>query len=328
MYIGFDIEPPMQDPIERRLKLHDLRVLITVAHAGSMLKAARQLNTSQPAVSRSIAELEHALGVSLLERSRHGVKPTIYGQALLDCGTAVFDDLRQGVKNIAFLVDPTEGELRIGGDFPGMAGVIPAATARFRRKYPRIDIHGSLINEVHRQQSALRERSIDVVFGRLAEPFDKDLHAEILFEEGLVAVAGSHNPWTRRRKIQLTELVEEPWLLPALDTVTGLLIANAFRANGMNFPPKGVVMGGVLHMHSLIANGDFLGFLPRSLLRLGTIGLGVKMLPVNVPIAPSHFGILRLKNRMLSPLAESFIACAREIVKPLVDSAPMRRSRV
>jgi DNA-binding transcriptional LysR family regulator len=318
----------MQDVIERRLKLHDLRVLITVIQAGSMLKAARQLNTSQPAISRSIAELEHTLRVRLLERSRHGVKATIYGQALLDCGTAVFDDLRQGVKNIAFLVDPTEGELRIGGDFPGMAGVIPAAIARFRRKYPRIDIHGTLINEVHRQQGALRERSIDFVIGRLADPFDKGLHAEVLFEEGIVAVAGSHNHWTRRRKIQLAELAEEPWLLPSLDTVTGSLVANAFQANGMNFPPKGVVMGGVFHMHSLIADGDFLGFLPRSLLRLGTLGLGLKMLPVNVPIAPSPFGILRLKNRMLSPLAESFIACAREIVEPLADSAPARRSRV
>jgi DNA-binding transcriptional LysR family regulator len=318
----------MQDVIERRLKLHDLRVLITVIQAGSMLKAARQLNTSQPAVSRSIAELEHALRVRLLERSRHGVKPTIYGQALLDCGTAVFDDLRQGVRNIAFLVDPTEGELRIGGDFPGMAGVIPAAIARFRRKYPRIEIHGTLINEVHRQQGALRERSIDLVFGRLAEPFDKDLQSEVLFEEGLVAVAGSHNPWTRRRKIQMAELAEEPWLLPATDSVTGSLLANAFRSNGMSFPPKGVVMGGVLHLHSLIANGDFLGFLPRSPLRLGTLGLGLKMLPVNLSIAPSLFGILRLKNRVLSPLAESFIACAREIVKPLAESTPARRTRV
>ena len=76
-------------------------------------------------------------------------------------------------------------------------------------------------------------------------------------------------------------------------------------------------MGAVLHMHSLIANGDFLGFLPRSLLRLGTIGLGVKMLPVNVPTAPSHFGILRLKNRMLSPVVRLFIDAAHEVAKPL-----------
>src|SRR5262245_4802953 len=128
------------DRVERRLKLHDLRVLMTVIQAGSMLKAAQRLNTSQPAVSRSIAELEHALGVRLLDRSRQGVEPTTYGRALLDCGTAVFDELRQGVKNIEFLSDPAEGELRIGAGLPAFAGVITATISRLRREHPRIHI--------------------------------------------------------------------------------------------------------------------------------------------------------------------------------------------
>src|SRR5262245_25537404 len=126
------------DRVERRLKLHDLRVLMTVIQAGSMLKAAQRLNTSQPAISRSIAELEHALGVRLLDRSRQGVAPTIYGRALLDCGTAVFDELRQGVKKIEFLTDPAEGELRIGAGLPAFAGVITATIRRLRREHPRI----------------------------------------------------------------------------------------------------------------------------------------------------------------------------------------------
>src|SRR5437867_7875366 len=104
----------LSDRIGRRLKLQDLHVLMTVVQAGSMGKAAERLNTVQPAISRSIAELEHALGVRLLDRHRQGIEPTEYGRALLDCGVAVFDDLRQGVKNIAFLADPTAWDLRIG----------------------------------------------------------------------------------------------------------------------------------------------------------------------------------------------------------------------
>src|SRR3979490_361121 len=93
---------PMQlsDRIGRRMKLQDLHVLMTVVQEGSMGKAAERLNTVQPAVSRSIAELEHALGVRLLDRHRQGVEPTECGRALLECGAAVFDDLRQGVKKI------------------------------------------------------------------------------------------------------------------------------------------------------------------------------------------------------------------------------------
>ena len=96
----------VSDRIGRRMKLHDLHVLMAVVQAGSMGEAARRLNTSQSAISRSIADLEHALGVRLLERHRQGIEPTQYGRALLGCGVAVFDELRQGVKNIEFLADP------------------------------------------------------------------------------------------------------------------------------------------------------------------------------------------------------------------------------
>src|SRR3954453_1378180 len=102
----------LSDRIGRRLKLQDLHVLMTVVQAGTMGKAAQHLNTTQPNISRAIAELEHAFGVRLLDRHRQGIAPTEYGRALLDCGTAVFDDLRQGVKKIELLADPGAGEVR------------------------------------------------------------------------------------------------------------------------------------------------------------------------------------------------------------------------
>jgi DNA-binding transcriptional LysR family regulator len=71
------------DRIERRLKLHDLRVLMSVVEQGSMGKAAELLATSQPAVSRAIADLEHSLGVRLLDRGPRGIAPTPYGRAFI-----------------------------------------------------------------------------------------------------------------------------------------------------------------------------------------------------------------------------------------------------
>src|SRR5262245_6966376 len=131
----------LSDRVGRRIKLHDLHMLMTVVQAGSMGKAAERLNTVQPSISRSIAELEHALGVRLLDRHRQGVEPTEYGRALLDCGVAVFDDLRQGVKNIEFLADPATGEARIGGN-PFLTATFTAAVVdRLSRRYPRIVFH-------------------------------------------------------------------------------------------------------------------------------------------------------------------------------------------
>jgi len=121
------------DRIQRRVKMRDLRVLLAVANAGSISRAAERLAISHPVVSRTISDLEHTLGVRLFDRSSHGVEPTIYGRAFLDCGIAVFDDLRRGVQQIEFLSDPTAGEVRIGGSKQMMAGFIPAIIDRVAR---------------------------------------------------------------------------------------------------------------------------------------------------------------------------------------------------
>ncbi len=92
--------------IGRRLRLRDMHVLLAVVQSGSMAKAARSLGVSQPAISKSIAKLEHTLGVRLLERGPQGVAPTLYGAVLVQRGLAVFDELRQGVSEIEFLANP------------------------------------------------------------------------------------------------------------------------------------------------------------------------------------------------------------------------------
>src|SRR6266700_2696591 len=100
------------DRIGRRLRPRDLHIFLVVAEKGNMAKAAEQLAISRPVVSKTIAGLEHTLGVRLLDRTPHGVEPTLYGRALLKRCFAVFDELRQSVKEIEFLTDPNAGELR------------------------------------------------------------------------------------------------------------------------------------------------------------------------------------------------------------------------
>jgi DNA-binding transcriptional LysR family regulator len=87
---------PLEERVMRRLKLRELRILMTVVHAGSMGKAAAELALSQPAVSKAIAEMEYTLGVALLDRTPQGVEPTLYGRVLLKWAVAAFDDLSPG----------------------------------------------------------------------------------------------------------------------------------------------------------------------------------------------------------------------------------------
>src|SRR5262249_1557172 len=115
----------LHDRVSRRLKLRDLRLLLVVAEWGSMAKAATHLNLTQSAVSRASRDLEQTLGVRLFDRTPQGVEPTRYGLALLKGGTAVFDDLRMSVNEIAFLSDPTAGELRVGTSEASGFGLVP-----------------------------------------------------------------------------------------------------------------------------------------------------------------------------------------------------------
>jgi molybdate transport repressor ModE-like protein len=125
------------DRIGRRLKLSDLHILLAVAQSGSMAKAANELAVSHPVVSRSISELEHTLGVRLLERNPHGVELTEYGRALLNRSHAAFDELRQGVKDIELLSDPAAGEVRIGSTAPLGASFVAAIIDRLSRRNRR-----------------------------------------------------------------------------------------------------------------------------------------------------------------------------------------------
>ena len=126
------------------MRLRDLRVFFAVVQSGSLAKAAVQLRVSQPAVSQVIADLEHALGVRLFDRSRRGVEPTVYARALLTRGRAAFDELRQGMRDIGFLADPTSGELTIGFTVSVAATVLPHMIERFAEKYPRVTMNVNL----------------------------------------------------------------------------------------------------------------------------------------------------------------------------------------
>ena len=101
-----------------RLRLKDFHTLQTIAGVGSMAKAAKLLAMSQPAISKAIADMEHVVGASLLDRSSRGVELTESGRILVARGRVIFDEVREGLKDIGAVADPTQGNLRIGAADP------------------------------------------------------------------------------------------------------------------------------------------------------------------------------------------------------------------
>jgi DNA-binding transcriptional LysR family regulator len=311
----------LSDRIGRRMKLQDLHVLMTVMQAGSMGKAAQRLNITQPAISRSIAALEHALGVRLLDRHRQGIEPTSYGRALLECGVAVFDDLRQGMKSIEFLADPAAGEVRIGSGYHLAPSFVSAVVDLLSRRYPRIVFHLVTANTTELLQRDLHERNVDLLIARRPDSVADERHGfEFLFDDSYFVVAGAHHPWARRRRIEPAELVNQSWVLPPPESPPGSLAMEAFRASGLDHPRTTVFAIPPDVRMSLLATGRFLTIFSTSALRFPTMRPELKVLPVDLPLARVQIGIVTLKNRTLSPTARLFLDAAREVAKPLAKA--------
>lgn len=302
------------DRIGRRLKLRDLHTFFTVAQRGSMAKAAAQLALTQPAVSKAIAEMEHALGVRLFDRTPQGVAPTRYGEVVLKRATALFDDLKQTVAELEFLADPTVGELRIGCSETLLCGLIPAVIDKITQRYPRVHFHVTQAS-MEPALAALRGRSVDLIIMRMSQAEEDDLVKDRLFDDAVSVVAGVKSPWARRKRIELAELMDEPWSLMPEEAVVGSFLAEKFRALGHSYPVSGVKCTS-LQMHvSLLQTGRYLSVLPASFLRFSPARTTMKILPVKLDAQPPPVAIAMLKNRTASPVAKLFIDTLRSTAR-------------
>lgn len=286
-----------------------------------MVKAAAHLNLTQSAVSRAIADLEHTFGVRLFDRTPKGIDPTSFGRALLRCAVAVFDELRQSISAIEHLADPTTGELRVGCTAPMSWGIVPAIITRLVRQHPRLIFSVTEGAPETLRYRELRERKIDLIIGRITDPLPgDDIDAETLYYESNLIVAGAQSRWAKRRKIGLSELVDESWCLPSPDnSFAGSNLIEAFKKSGLPLPRVNVESFSIPLSIALLTHGGFLGVLPRSLMASGGALLSVKVLPIQLPPRTEPVGIITVKGRTLSPVAQAFIERARDVTKHLAQ---------
>jgi DNA-binding transcriptional LysR family regulator len=310
---------PWDNQTRRRFKLRDLDVLMVVVQAGGIGKAAGRLGVSQPAVSKSIADLEGTLGVRLLERSRQGITPTPYAIALVKRGTAIFDELRHGFHDVEFLADPSAGEVRIGATEPLSVAVIAPAINQLSRQFPRIRFCVT-VGDATTLFRGLVDRHFEVAFSRMYKPLPDEFDVDTLFEDTLIVAAGARNPLTRRRKLALSDLVNEPWATFPFESLFGSLIEEVFRVRGLTPPQPTVTSLSPYLLNELRATGHFLSIVPRFCLALPRKNPAIAALPISLPETRVPVAIVSLKNRMLSPRVKLFLDHVRLIVKPLTKS--------
>jgi DNA-binding transcriptional LysR family regulator len=168
----------------------------------------------------------------------------------------------------------------------------------------------------------LRDRTFDLVLTRRGLPGGdhepvNDLNIEILFKDELVVAAGMQTQWARRRKIDLAELADQRWILTAPGTWNYRVLAEAFRARGLDMPRLSVKTLSVHLRTNLLATGRFITAFPRSVLHLNADRFSLKALPLELPVRPWPVSVLTLKDRTLSPVVERFVECSRDVVKSI-----------
>ncbi len=301
--------------IGRQLKPRDLHIFIVVAERRNMARAAEQLAISRPVVSKTISDLENLLGVRLLDRTQKGVEPTVFGEALLRRGWSMFDELRKGVEEIDFLDDPTSGELRIGCTEPIVAGLASAAIAKHSHAYPNVTFRVQVGNR-DTLLRYLHERRCEMIIVRRGMD-DPDIEAVNLFRERIQVATGAASKWAGRRRLDLRELVNEPWIHAPSEIEPGAPTFEAFKAIGQDAPPVAILSQSWSIRLGLLETGRFLTMVPESTMMFGPKNPFIKILPITIPTRREPTAILTLKGRLLSPVASLFIDGVSELCKKL-----------
>jgi DNA-binding transcriptional LysR family regulator len=297
------------------MRLTQIRDLIAVSEAGSLRAAARRIGISQPAMSKSLAELEREFQAQLLTRTSRGVALTAAGRAFVARARVVQGELRKVREDLAALRGGTEGTVAFGiGPALGLP-LVPGAMARFRAERPgaRVRIREGMRNAL---LPLVRDETLDFAVTERAEAAEPGMHFRPLFRLELGVAARKGHPLARATS--LSSLVQAPWLYFYPPGAGGAL-ERAFDAAGLSSPNAVVHCESYITALTLIAQTDLLGLVPPDTIEHPMAHRYIQRIPVRESIPSPRIGIFTRADTPLSPTAalmvQALVGAARSRVR-------------
>jgi LysR family pca operon transcriptional activator len=217
--------------VDRRIKFRHLEAFIAIARAKRLKRAAEQLNLTQPAISKTLKDLETILGVALMVRDRAGVRLTAEGQIFLQYAEQSAASLRQGLSSLATLGAAGGASLRVGALPSAAGGALALAVERFRAQAPGTVLWVEEGTHEH-LTSELRAGGLDIVVGRVGDAGTMSgLSFTALHSETVVAVVAPDHP--RRGATRLDQIAGDLVLYPPRDAAIRPLVARLMLSRGM-----------------------------------------------------------------------------------------------
>ena len=293
------------------MKLTALRDFLAVAERGSLRAAARQTEGSQPAISRSIQELEKELGVVLFERSPTGVQLTPMGQVFLRRASTVRNELRMAQEELDQLRGETHGRLTVALSSVPHIALLPNALRPFRARYPNVVI--DIVEAVYpKVELDLRESRIDLYIGPTPGEVGPELLSETLFDNTRQIVGRKGHPLAQARSLR--DLVDAEWITTSITHAAEEELAPLFAQNGLPSPRLVVRARSTLTFLVVLAYSDLLMMLPIQWTQSPLLRDALAPLQVSELLPAPPIRLVRRAGLPLTPAAEYFCDMMRRAV--------------
>ncbi|MDO8776997.1 MAG: LysR substrate-binding domain-containing protein [Burkholderiaceae bacterium] len=306
------------------MKLHQLSTLIALVDAGSIRGAARALGLTQPALTSRIAELEHEIGATLVNRTAHGTTLTGIGRALLVHARIIDNHVRRAEEEIAQLSNRGVASVAIGVS-PLAALEIVAPLLEPLQQYDS-NAHLRVTEGQFQEMSvALREGALDLVIAPipLVKQGSKTFHFEELVAYPMHVVARADHPLKKCAK--LADLSGAKWVVGAATNSKRSTLEELYLEYGLAKPTIAVHADAITLVQASIAASDLLGLLPRPL--FDGWPQKISALPIVDAIRPLRLGLITLAGTPLTPIAERFVGLVRERARQVAKVLASQRQQ-
>ena len=288
------------------MKLSQLHHLIVVAQAGTVRQAAKALFLSQSSVTKSIQQLEEALGVELLHRGSHGVMPTAAGLALIARAKVIEAELREARNDIDSIVGAGTGEIRISAS-PTVAMVLaPQAIIEFKRTRPKVSFQiqeGVYPNALQ----AVRTGEHDFAICLMPEgPRDEGLSCELLLPDRVTPAVRVDHPFTHT-KMRLVNLIDADWVVYRRGRSGRDVFEQTFIAAGLKPPKSTIECASFACALALVQRGNFVTFVPKQLFSAKAGRWGIVPLSLDSAMPAWNIAVFYRSGHELSPVCRAFL---------------------
>jgi DNA-binding transcriptional LysR family regulator len=307
----------MTDPrsdrfVRSHLKTRQLVLLVELGRHGSILHAAQAANLTQPAASKLLADLEHALGVKLFERLPRGVAPTWYGEVMIRRAGAALAELDAGHQEVMELLSGLSGRVTVGSVLTPSATLLPAAIVALKARQPRVHV-AITVDTSKLMIQHLRNGELDLVIGRVLDTESAaQLSFEPLIDEPHSVIVRAGHPLVGRSDLSLKELSHQSWILPPTGSILRDRLTALFLTAGLDQPQQAVETLSLPVVASLLMQSDMVVALPEELVTPYLDAGLLTVLPFELGLRMDAYGIVTRRGHQLPPGAELMLTCLRE----------------